>query len=73
MGGTFIALKSNYEEELEKAMPTIKKLNSTLGVVSNFELPYENSKRTIISFFVKDVVDEKYPRPYDQIIKKELK
>lgn len=73
VGGHFIALKSNYEEELNNAMPTIKALNSKLALVKETELPKENSKRTIIEFTVEDTINEMYPRTYDQIIKKALK
>ena len=73
VGGYFIALKSNYDEELRTAMPTIKALNSSISLIKEFELPIENSKRSIIEFVVDGDISYKYPRPYDQIIKKEIK
>lgn len=73
VGGYFIALKGHYEDELKNAENTIKKLNGKITEIKEFELPYENSRRTNIFIRLEKEVDSKYPRSYDQIIKKELK
>jgi 16S rRNA (guanine527-N7)-methyltransferase len=73
VGGHFIALKSNYEEELNNAIPTINALNSKVSQIRETQLPKENSRRTIIEFTVEDTINEMYPRSYEQIIKKALK
>lgn len=71
--GHFIAMKSNYEYELEKANRTLKHLNSSIENIYETELPIENSLRSFIIFKVNQNIDIKYPRAYDQILKKELK
>lgn len=71
--GYFIALKSNYEEELKNAIPAINELNSKIALIKEFELPKENARRSIIYFCVDKTISEKYPRSYEQIIKKPLK
>ena len=71
--GYFIALKSNYEEELDNALPTIKALNSKIALIKEFELPKEKSRRSIIYFCVEKTISENFPRSYEQIIKKQLK
>lgn len=73
INGRFIALKSNYEEELKNAMPAISELNSKIETINEFELPKENAKRAIIHFMVQGNINDKYPRAYDQIIKKVIK
>ena len=73
VGGHFIALKSHYEEELNKAQETIKLLNSSVIEIKKFVLPFEKSARTNIIIKVIDEISLKYPRAYDQILKKALK
>lgn len=73
VNGYFIALKSNYDEELKTATSTIEILGSKIETIREFELPKENSKRSVICIRVDSIINEKYPRPYDQIIKKPLK
>lgn len=71
--GYFIALKGHYEEELKGSENTIRKLNGKIMQIKEFELPIEKSRRTNIFIKLEKEIDLKYPRPYDQIIKKELK
>ena len=73
VGGFFIAQKGHYEEELNNASNTIEKLNGEVISISKFELPVEKSSRANIFIRLNKEIDEKYPRPYDQIIKKQLK
>ena len=73
VGGYFIALKGHYKEELEKAEATIKILNGEVVSIEEFELPIEKAYRANIFIKLNNEVDDKYPRLYDQIIKKALK
>lgn len=73
VNGTFISLKSNYEEELNNAYSTIEILNSKVKLVKEYLLPVENSRRSVISIKVIETINDKYPRSYEQIIKKALK
>ena len=73
VGGYFIALKGNYEEEFESTKKTFEILNSSVEKVIETILPIEQSRRSLIFIKVNKTVDNKYPRSYEQIIKKRLK
>ena len=73
LGGNFIAMKGNYETELEAAKTTFGVLNSKIKNIYETKLPIEESNRSFIIVEVQGKIDNKYPRPYDQIIKKQLK
>lgn len=73
VGGYFVALKGHYEDELIKAEPTINKLGATIDCIDEYKLPVENSFRANIFIKLENTIDSKYPRSYDQIIKKQLK
>lgn len=73
VNGTFIAMKGNYEEEYNSALSTLKVLNASVDNIFEDELPFEGSRRTFILIRVDKMIDEKYPRLYEQIIKKPLK
>lgn len=70
-GKFFIALKANVEEELIDINNALKLLNTELIEKKEFNLPIENSNRTIIKF--KKIKDNgKYPRKYSEIKKNRL-
>lgn len=71
--GVFIALKGDVTTEISEAKETLEILNSEIIKVSEFLLPYENSKRTILSIKRNNVIPNIYPRSYDKILKKPLK
>lgn len=71
--GEFVAMKGNIKEELDESIETLEVLNASIIKTSSFELPYEHSKRTIISIKINDKLSDIYPRTYDKIIKKPLK
>lgn len=73
VNGYFIALKGNYKDELDSAKSTIKILNSEVEKTIETTLPIEESIRTLIFIKINGIVDNKYPRLYDQIVKKPLK
>lgn len=67
----FIALKANVDEELKEINNALLKLNTTLIESKKFNLPVENSKRTIV-MFKKNKDNEYYPRKYSEIKKNRL-
>ena len=69
IGGKFIPLKSNVEDELNNARKNIEKLSYKLVNKIQYELPIEKSIRTILVFEKTKKTDDKYPRNYN-IIKK---
>ena len=72
INGYFIALKANINGELNNIDSACKKLNCKLDSIKEFNLPIENSKRTLIKFKKISKTDEKYPRKFEQIKKNPL-
>jgi len=72
VNGYFIPLKGNAKEEIEISKNIITKLNSHIDNIIEFNLPIENSTRTIIKIIKDNKTPSGYPRSYS-IIKKELK
>ena len=67
----FIALKANVDEEIKEIDNALKCLNTKIEEKIEFNLPVENSNRTIIKF--KKIKDNgKYPRKYSEIKKNRL-
>ena len=69
--GYFIFLKSNIEEELQNSKQALNILNLNLETKEEFNLPIENSKRTILKL-KKLKENSKYPRKFAQIKKNPL-
>ena len=72
IGGSFIALKSNINEEIININNYHQKLSLINERIVEFKLPIENSKRTL--YIVEKAAKTKliYPRKYSQIKKKEI-
>ena len=68
--GFFIPMKGVIETELDEAHDMFKKLDCTLINTIDFELPIENSKRSLLKIKKNKETNHKYPRRYD-VIKKE--
>lgn len=67
----FIALKANVDGEIKEIDNALKCLNTKIEEKIEFNLPVENSNRTIIKF--KKLKDNgKYPRKYSEIKKNRL-
>ena len=71
--GNFIAMKANVENEISLAIDTSLFLKCHIISIMELTLPIENSQRTMVIVEKKEKTPEKYPRRYDQIIKKPLK
>ena len=69
VNGYFIAMKANLNDELEKTIPMLKKLNSELKEIKEFSLPIENSKRTLVVIKKNAKTALFYPIKYSEIKK----
>lgn len=65
-------MKGNINEELNGIQNYENKLKIKQNKRIDFQLPIENSNRTLISFIKLEVTDNKYPRKYNEIKKKGL-
>lgn len=72
VNGLFIPLKGNIELELQESISTITKLKSEVIAIINFNLPIENSARSIVTIKKCSSTPDIYPRAYDKIKKKPL-
>lgn len=76
VGGSFIAMKANFKDELEEARNAIHKLGGTLISADSFDLVSdingENNPRSIISVCKSSPCPTNYPRNNSQIQKKPL-
>lgn len=65
--GLFVAMKSNYREELQATLPILKKLDSKVEKIEKFSLPKIEANRAIICIRKEKATNHKYPRNYNQI------
>lgn len=70
--GYFVAMKANIEEETKNINNYYNKLNINLEEKIEFNLPRENSIRTLLRYKKNKITDVKYPRRYSEIIKKDI-
>ena len=68
----FIAMKSNVIEELKNIDNSLKELDTIIENKIEFNLPYEESKRTLITFKKIKETNKKYPRRFSLIKQKPL-
>lgn len=71
-GGNFIAMKANIEEETKNISNYYNKLNILLEKELAFNLPKEESLRTLLKYQKLEITNIKYPRKYSEIIKKDI-
>lgn len=72
VGGRFIAMKANAEEELKNAKNSIKLLGGRLSECVNIKLPLSQSERTLIVIDKIQKTPDQYPRAGGAISKKPL-
>lgn len=65
--GLFVAMKSNYQEELQATLPILKKLDSKVEKIEKFSLPKIEANRAIICIRKEKATNHKYPRNYNKI------
>ncbi len=70
--GYFFVMKGFFEEDIPKLEKTLKKLGCKLEKIEKFELPIENSKRSILKIKKINPTPPKYPRNFSQIKKNSL-
>ncbi len=70
--GYFIAMKAQATEELNESKNAINLLSCSLDECIEFNLPIEESKRTLIKIKKDNETSNKYPRKYSEIKKKRL-
>jgi len=73
INGSFLAMKSDVDEELQEALSTIKLLESKMVMKEQFDLPKFGGKRTILEIKKFHTTDSIFPRAYNMILKKPLK
>ena len=66
-------MKADAQNEIEKSKNGIKTLGGEINDIVEFNLPIENSQRTLIKVEKVSETPNIYPRSYDKIIKKPLK
>lgn len=72
VSGYFIAMKANINNELEISKNAVNILSGNIDEVLEFNLPFENSKRTLIKIKKIKPTSGKYPRKNSEIKKKSL-
>ena len=72
INGVFIAMKANVENEEKNIDNYYNKLNIKEEQRIVFNLPHENSIRTLIKYQKEKETDKRYPRRYNEIIKKDI-
>lgn len=70
--GFFIAMKANTDEEEKNIQNYYEKLSIKEDKRIIFNLPFEESIRTLIKYEKISKTNSKYPRRYSEIIKKEI-
>jgi 16S rRNA (guanine527-N7)-methyltransferase len=70
--GYFIAMKSSIAEEMQNIDNYYKKLHLSNEEIIEFTLPIENSKRTIYRIQKMQETDNRYPRQYKDIKKRDI-
>jgi len=68
----FISYKGNISREIIESENALKQLDSKIEKIQEFELPKENSNRTIIKIKKQSKTNKKYPRKFSEIKKKPL-
>lgn len=67
--GYLIAMKANAKEEIQESFKILKEIKAKLVTINTFNLPIENSIRTLIKIQKQEKTPNKYPRPYGKIKK----
>ena len=68
----FISYKGNISREIIESQNALKQLDSKIEKIEEFELPKENSNRTIIKIKKINKTSKRFPRKYSEIKKKPL-
>lgn len=69
VGGKLIAMKGISDEEIKESKEILNRLDSSIANVITFNLPIENSNRSLVIIEKKKETNKIYPRNYDKIMK----
>lgn len=69
VGGKLIAMKGNKDEEIKESNKILEKLDSKIIDIIKFNLPIEESNRSLIIIEKMKKTNSLYPRNYDKIVK----
>ena len=72
IGGYYVALKANVDEEIKSISTCLTKLNASLESITTFNLPIDNSLRNIIKIKKDGPTPPSYQRRYNEIKKRPL-
>ena len=72
VNGLFIAMKSDVETELNNSLKGITTLGAKYIETKNINLPNNSGIRNFVIIKKESITNPKYPRQYNQIIKKTL-
>ena len=72
LDGYFISMKSDYKNELKNSLNGIEILGGKYLKTININLPHESGIRNFIVIKKEKTTNQKYPRNYNQILKKPL-
>ena len=72
VGGMLIAMKGNVLEEVAKSKIFLEKLNSKISNIIYFNLPKEESNRSLVIIEKLAKTSDIYPRSYDKIMKNRI-
>ncbi len=72
VGGMLIAMKGNVLEEVAKSKIFLEKLNSKISNIIYFNLPKEESNRSLVIIEKLAKTSDIYPRSYDKIMKNQI-
>ena len=67
--GKLIAMKGISSEEIKESEEILEKLDSTINNIITFNLPIENSNRSLVIIEKQKQTNKIYPRSYDKIVK----
>lgn len=70
--GHFIAMKSSITEEIKNIENYHNKMNIKEKIKIEFNLPKENSLRTLLKYEKLEKTNIKYPRRYSEIVKRDI-
>ena len=65
-------MKANCEEEINESKNALNLLNCSIENIIKFNLPYEESIRTLIKIKKEKTTNKKYPRKVSEIKKNRL-
>ena len=73
INGYLIAMKGNVETEIKESSKILNLIGGMIVSCYSFELPIENSLRTLVKIVKENETPKKFPRRYDKIKKDYLK